>query len=45
MRRFREFLIIFRLVEKEKPWTPRIVGGEVGFGVGTPEQMADVMEK
>lgn len=41
----------FKMVEKDKPWTPRMVGHKVGFGgfgpmpVGTPEQVADVMEK
>lgn len=41
----------FKLVEKDKAWTPRMVGEKVGFGgfgpmpVGTPEQVADVMEK
>jgi alkanesulfonate monooxygenase SsuD/methylene tetrahydromethanopterin reductase-like flavin-dependent oxidoreductase (luciferase family) len=41
----------FKMVEKDKPWTPRMVGEKVGFGgfgpmpVGTPEQVADVMEK
>lgn len=41
----------FKMVEKDKPWTPRMVGEKVGFGgfgpmpVGTPAQVADVMEK
>ncbi|KAE9986597.1 hypothetical protein EG328_005206 [Venturia inaequalis] len=41
----------FKLVEKDKAWTPRMVGEKVGFGgfgpmpVGTPSQVADVMEQ
>lgn len=41
----------FKLVEKDKLWTPRMIGEKVGFGafgpmpVGTPEMVADVMEK
>jgi alkanesulfonate monooxygenase SsuD/methylene tetrahydromethanopterin reductase-like flavin-dependent oxidoreductase (luciferase family) len=41
----------FKIVEGDKAWTPRMVGEKVGFGgfgpmpVGTPEQVADVMEK
>lgn len=41
----------FKMVEKDKPWTPRMFGENVGFGgfgpvpVGTPEQVADMMEK
>ena len=41
----------FKIVEAGKQWTPRMVGERVGLGgfgpmpVGTPEQVADVMEK
>ncbi|KAF2115731.1 luciferase-like domain-containing protein [Lophiotrema nucula] len=40
----------FKIVEGDKQWTPRMVGERVGMGgfgpmpVGTPEQVADVME-
>jgi alkanesulfonate monooxygenase SsuD/methylene tetrahydromethanopterin reductase-like flavin-dependent oxidoreductase (luciferase family) len=39
------------MVEKDKPWIPRMFGENIGFGgfgpmpVGTPEQVADMMEK
>lgn len=41
----------FKTVQNDKPWTPRMVGERVGLGgfgpmpVGTPEQVADVMEQ
>ena len=41
----------FKNVEKDKQWTPRMVGEVVGYGgfhpmpVGTPEMVADEMEK
>lgn len=41
----------FKTIENDRPWTPRMVGERVGMGgfgpmpVGTPEQVADVMEK
>jgi alkanesulfonate monooxygenase SsuD/methylene tetrahydromethanopterin reductase-like flavin-dependent oxidoreductase (luciferase family) len=41
----------FKMVEKDKVWTPRTVGIQVAMGsfgpmpVGTPAQVADVMEK
>jgi alkanesulfonate monooxygenase SsuD/methylene tetrahydromethanopterin reductase-like flavin-dependent oxidoreductase (luciferase family) len=41
----------FKTVQGDQAWTPRLVGEKVGFGgfgpipVGTPEQVADVMEK
>jgi len=41
----------FKTVQNDKPWTPRMVGERVGLGgfgpmpVGTPSQVADVMEQ
>ncbi|KAF2001829.1 Nitrilotriacetate monooxygenase component A/pristinamycin IIA synthase subunit A [Amniculicola lignicola CBS 123094] len=41
----------FKTIQGDKAWTPRMVGERVGMGgfgpmpVGTPEQVADVMEK
>jgi alkanesulfonate monooxygenase SsuD/methylene tetrahydromethanopterin reductase-like flavin-dependent oxidoreductase (luciferase family) len=41
----------FQTIQNDKPWTPRMVGERVGLGgfgpmpIGTPEQVADEMEK
>ncbi|KAH8655501.1 xenobiotic compound monooxygenase, DszA family [Xylariales sp. PMI_506] len=41
----------FKMIEKDQPWTPRMIGKQVAMGilgnipVGTPAQVADIMEK